>query len=64
MLEFEELGLKLSSYEKELNELKDAIGYETTTKQIDMLETQTAAPGFWDNIENSQEILQKPEDVL
>ena len=59
MLEFEELGLKLSSYEKELNELKDAIGYETTTKQIDMLETQTAAPGFWDNIENSQEILQK-----
>ena len=59
MLEFEELGLKLSSYDKELAELKDAIGYETTTKQIDMLETQTAAPGFWDNIENSQEILQK-----
>ena len=59
MLEFEELGLKLSSYENELKELKDAIGYDNVIKQIDMLEAQSAAPGFCDNLENSQEILQK-----
>ncbi|MBQ1187160.1 MAG: peptide chain release factor 2 [Clostridia bacterium] len=59
MLEFEELSLKLSSYKEALEELYDAIGYESLIKQIDMLEAQSAAPGFWDNIENSQEVLQK-----
>ena len=59
MLEFEELSLKLSSYKDDLEELRDAIGYESLIKQIDMLEAQSAAPGFWDDIENSQEVLQK-----
>ncbi len=59
MLEFEELSLKLSSYKDDLAELYDAIGYESLIKQIDMLETQSAAPGFWDDTQNSQEILQK-----
>ena len=59
MLEFEELSLKLSSYKDALAELYDAIGYESLIKQIDMLETQSAAPGFWDDTQNSQEILQK-----
>ena len=59
MLEFEELSLKLSSYKDALKELYDAIGYESLIKQIDMLETQSAAPGFWDDTQNSQEILQK-----
>ena len=59
MLEFEELSLKLSSYKDDLEELRDAIGYESLIKQVDMLEAQSAAPGFWDDIENSQEVLQK-----
>lgn len=59
MLEFDELSLKLSAYENELHELKTAIGYDSLIKQIDMLEAQSAAPGFWDNIENSQEVLQR-----
>ena len=59
VLEFEELQQKLFAYKNDLSELKEAIGYETTQKQIDMLEAQSAAPGFWDNVENSQEILQK-----
>lgn len=59
MLEFEELSLKLASYKDDLAELYDAIGYESILKQTDMLETQSAAPGFWDDTQNSQEILQK-----
>ena len=47
MLEFEELSLKLSSYKNDLAELYDAIGYESIIKQTDMLEAQSAAPGFW-----------------
>ena len=59
MLEFEELGLKLSAYEKELKELREAIGYESLSEQVSKLEAQSAAPGFWDDVENSQTVLQK-----
>ncbi|MBQ9768906.1 MAG: peptide chain release factor 2 [Clostridia bacterium] len=59
MLEFEELGIKLSSFKDELDDLKEAIGYASLCEQVAKLETQAAAPGFWDDIENSQAILQK-----
>ncbi|MBE6782075.1 MAG: peptide chain release factor 2 [Ruminococcaceae bacterium] len=59
MLEFEELGLKLSSYKDELCDLKDAIGYESLVEQVAKLEAQAAAPGFWDDIEKSQAVVQK-----
>ena len=59
MLEFEEQRLKLTGFENELNDLKDAIDYDGTKKEISELEAQTAADGFWDNVENSQKVLQK-----
>lgn len=59
MLEFEELGLKLSSYSDELHDLKEAIGYDSLTEQVAKLEAQAAAPGFWDDLENSQTVVQK-----
>ncbi len=59
MLEFEELGLRLSAREKDLAELKGAIGYETLKEQTAKLEAQAAAPEFWDNAQNSQTVLQK-----
>lgn len=59
MLEFEELGLKLSGFCKELDDLREAIGYESLTEQVAKLEAQSTAPDFWDDIENSQNILQK-----
>ena len=59
MLEFEELGIKLSSFKEELDDLKEAIGYASLCEQVAKLEAQAAAPGFWDDLENSQAILQK-----
>ena len=38
MLEFEELRLKLESYEDELKNLKEAIGYEQLKEQVEKLE--------------------------
>lgn len=63
MLEFEELGIKLSSFKDELNDLKEAIGYASLCEQVDKLEAQAAAPGFWDDLENSQAILQKTSKI-
>ena len=59
MLEFEELKLKLEGQKESLSELKSAIGYETLKEQIAKLEAQAASGGFWDNLENSQSVLQK-----
>ncbi len=59
MLEFEELMLKLQGFKNDLAELKGAIGYETVKEQVSKLEAQAAADGFWDNVENSQAVLQK-----
>ncbi len=59
MLEFEQLGLRLQSNEAELRDLKDALGYDALRREIEELETRAAAPGFWDDMEASQKILQK-----
>lgn len=59
MLEFEQLKLRLEANEGELKDLKDALGLERLKSEIDELENKAAAPGFWDDMENSQKILQR-----
>ena len=59
MLEFEELKLKLQGFYHELCDLKDAIDYDAVKKNIVELENLAATDGFWDDIENSQKILQQ-----
>ncbi len=59
MLEFEEQRLKLQGFYNELCDLKDAIGYDNLKKNIEELENAAAQDGFWDDIENSQAVLQK-----
>ena len=59
MLEFEQLKLRLLGNESELHDLKDALGYNALCREIEELEAKASAPGFWDDLENSQKILQK-----
>ena len=59
MLEFEQLALRLSGSEAELRDLKSALGYDSLKREIEELETKASAPDFWDDMENSQKILQK-----
>ena len=59
MLEFEQLKLRLLSSEQEIKDLHDAIGYDRLKREIEELELKAAAPGFWDDLEKSQSILQK-----
>ncbi len=59
MLEFEQLALRLSGSEAELRDLKSALGYDGLKREIEELETKASAPDFWDDMENSQKILQK-----
>ncbi len=59
MLEFEQLGLRLQGSKDELQDLKSALGYDSLVREIEELEAKAAAPGFWDDLENSQKILQR-----
>lgn len=59
MLEFEQLNLRLVANKGELTDLKDALGYDRLKREIEELEMKSSAPGFWDNPEESQKIVQK-----
>ena len=59
MLEFEQLNLRLVSNKDELLDLKDALGYERLKREIEELEMKSSVPGFWDDPETSQKIVQK-----
>lgn len=59
MLQFEELKKALEGQQEALLELKDALGLEKLREEVDMLEHKAAEPGFWDNMEAAQKVLQR-----
>lgn len=63
MLQFEELRLKLEALRPEIDDLKSALGLESMKSEIEQLENRAAEPGFWDDMENSQKILQRTSNL-
>ena len=63
MLQFEELKLSLQGLEPELKDLADALGLEAMRKEILELDQKATAPDFWDDMENSQKILQRSSSL-
>ena len=59
MLQFEELKLALQELEPSLNDLAEALGLEGMKDEIAKLDEKASQPGFWDDLENSQKILQR-----
>ncbi len=59
MLQFEELKKQLEVQEAALAELGDALGLERLREEVEMLEHKAAEPGFWDNMESAQKVLQR-----
>ncbi len=59
MIQFEQLRLQLLEHKDELDSLYEAVGVEKINEEIEKLELQQTADGFWDDIENSQKILQR-----
>ncbi|MBQ1230822.1 MAG: peptide chain release factor 2 [Clostridia bacterium] len=63
MLEFEEQRLKLEGLKPELADLKEALALDKLKKEIEELENAAAQDGFWDDVENSQKVLQKTSQL-
>lgn len=59
MVQFEELLLKLQSLKPEIDDLSDALGMNGMLSEIKQLELNATEPGFWDDVEKSQKVLQK-----
>ena len=59
MLQFEELKLKLEAMKPEIDDLASALGLSQMRSEIQQLENRAAEPGFWDDMDNSQKILQR-----
>ncbi len=59
MIQFEELRLKLEGFEPDIKELANALGLDKLKMEIEQLEQRASQPGFWDDVENSQKILQR-----
>lgn len=59
MLEFEELKQRLAESEEPIENLREALNIDGVKTDIAALEEQSAAPDFWDDMQNSQKIMQK-----
>ena len=59
MLQYEELRLRLRKSEEPIKELAEALGLKAMQKEIEELELKAAQEEFWNDIENSQKVLQR-----
>ncbi len=59
MLEFEEYKVKLNSIKPNLEGLKAALKLDEARAEIAKLEEESGAEGFWNDLENSQKVLQR-----
>ena len=63
MLQFEELRLNLEAMKPDIDDLASALGLEQMKSEIQQLENRAAEPGFWDDMDNSQKILQRTANL-
>ncbi len=63
MLQFEELRLRLEGRHDEIEELRQAVGYEGLKRRLEELEAKTTVPGFWNDVEKSQQNQQETARV-
>lgn len=63
MLQAADLKQELNLLQPRLDDLRSAIGYEALLKKKEELELKVSAPGFWDDLENSQKILKLQKEI-
>jgi len=59
MIILDDLRVEMVGYRKEMKELADVLNIDAAKKELVGLNEQVAADGFWDDLENSQKVLQQ-----
>lgn len=63
MVLLDELRVTMSDYQNDMKELYEVLGIEKAKKRHADLQNEIAADGFWDNLENSQKVLQESKSL-
>ena len=54
MLQFDEYKIRLNNLKPALDDLAQALDLEAARRELEMLESESASEGFWDDLEKSQ----------
>ena len=63
MLQFDEYKVKLNNLTPMLQELAQALDLEGAERELDMLQAESAADGFWDNLAKAQKVQQRIKNL-
>ncbi len=63
MLLIDELNARLTEYLPKLRELHSVLNIEAAKEEIEQLHNKAAEPGFWDDMDKSQKILQRTKSL-
>ncbi|MCL2563923.1 MAG: peptide chain release factor 2 [Oscillospiraceae bacterium] len=63
MLQFDEFKLKIAALEPGLIDLGQALKLDAVRRELETLEAETTADGFWDDLKNSQKVLQRVKQL-
>ena len=54
MLQFDEYKVRLNNLKPALDDLSQALDLDAAARELEMLESESASEGFWDDLEKSQ----------
>ena len=63
MIELDEIKYRLTPYEKELDEIKDALDLQNKEERIIELERTIEAPDFWDDMDKAQKYMKELKNL-
>ncbi len=63
MILLDELKVEMTGYRKDLAELGEVLNIKKAQEEVEELHAQATAEGFWDDLENSQKVLQKTKQL-
>lgn len=63
MILLDELKVEMTGYRKEMDELGEVLNIRKSREEVEQLREEAAKPGFWDDMENSQKVLQRTKQL-
>ncbi len=63
MIILDELRVEMTGYRKEMTELADVLNIKGAKERVEVLAAETAKDGFWDDLENSQNVLKEQKSL-
>ena len=63
MIILDELRVEMVGYRKEMEELSDVLNIKAAKDRVAELNAETSRDGFWDDLENSQKVLQESKSL-